>query len=201
MLTGTFRSWVHADPGVLWSVILESVENPQRYVANVEECRVLERQGGGVIREVTCGGCEPAPGVFDFFVVDGGVLREIKSTDDRADSVHGVFRFFSFESVIVREVSVQGERYREKILISTVDREIRRELVDHPASKGTIAIKVVPISVQNPMAPVDLQFQAALEPSASHAGEYTRWHEETMMGIREEQLLLKEVAEEREMRS
>lgn len=200
MLTGTFSTWVHADPEVVWSVILDSVENPQRYGANVEDCRVLERHDGGVIRELTCGS-ESAPGVFDFFVVDGGRLREIKSTGSMAEPVHGVFRFFAFESAVVREVSVRGVRYREKILISRGDREIRRELIDHPASDGKIAIKVVPHSTQNPMAPVDLQFQPMLAPSASRTGEYVRWHEEAMLAIREEQLRLKEVAEERETES
>jgi hypothetical protein len=200
MLTYTYRTWVHADPGVIWSIILDSVENPQRYVSNVEDCRVLERLDGGVIRELTCG-YESAPGVFDFFVVDGGILREIKSTDNAAESVHGVFRFFSFESAIVLEVTVQGVRYREKILISREDREVRRELLDHPASNGKLTIKVVPLSTQNPMAPVDLQFEAALAPSASHTREYVRWREETERGILEEQRHLKEVSEEREMGS
>lgn len=149
MLTGTFRTWVHADPGVIWSIILDSVENPQRYVTNVDACQVLERHGGGVVKELRIG-YEPAPGVFDFFVLDRGGLREIKSTDSTAESVYGVFRFFTFESVVVREVTVQGVRHREKILISREDREIRRELVDHPECEGRIAIKVVPISVQNP---------------------------------------------------
>lgn len=44
-------------------------------------------------------------------------------------------------------------------------------------------------------------FSTMLAPSASRAGEYVRWHEETTLAIREEQWHMKEVAEEREMGS
>jgi hypothetical protein len=197
MLTGMFRKWVHADPGVVWGIMLDSVENPQRYVANVDACRVLERHGGGVIKELRVG-YETAPGVFDFFVFDRWRLREVKSTDTTAEPVYDVFRLFTFESTVVREVTVQGVRYREKILISREEREIRRELMDHPTSEGKMAIRVVPISVQNPMAPVNLQFQSTLAPRVSRAGECAQWHEETLLAIREEQRCLKVAAEERE---
>lgn len=49
------------------------------------------------------------------------------------------------------------------------------------------------------MAPVDLQFLPMLAPRTFRAGEYARWHEETVLAIREEQRCLKAAAEEEEM--
>ncbi len=77
MLSGTFRMRVDAELETLWGVLLESVENPQKYIPDVEASKVLERLGGGAVEELRIGS-EVAPGVFDFFVFNRGVLTEIK---------------------------------------------------------------------------------------------------------------------------
>lgn len=191
--------WVEAEPETVWGVLLDSVENPQRYLPDAEGAKILERLAGGVVEELKVGN-EVAPGVFDFFLFNRGVLTEIKPHESYDVTVRGVFGTFAYESAILREVTVRAVPYREKILISRANREIRRELIGHPASEGRIIIRAVPLSVQNPMAPVDLQFAPVLAPTASRAAEYALWLEEMLATIREEQRCLKAVAEEREMR-
>ncbi len=199
MLAGTFRMWVEAEPETVWGVLLDSVENPQRYLPDAEGVKILERLAGGVLEELKVGN-EVAPGVFDFFVFNRGVLTEIKPHESYDATVRGVFGTFAFESAVLREVTVRGSTYREKILISRENREIRRELIGHPASEGRIVIRAAPLSAQNPMAPVDLQFVPYLSPTACRAEESALWLEEMLVAIREEQCRLKAAAEERETR-
>ena len=192
----TFRTWVRAELETVWSVVLDSVENPQRYMPDVETSRVLERLNGGIVRELLIRGMESASDSFDFVVFDLGALKEIKSTGSKNEYVPGVFGSFEFECSMIREVSVLGIPYRERILISK-KKEIRRELIDHPLCTGKIIAKVVPISVQNPMAPVDLQFFLELEFKKGVKG----GEKEMTATIMEEQQRLKEKAEELEMRA
>ena len=182
----------------VWNAISDSVENPQRYMPDLEGSRVLERLEGGMVKELKIGN-ESAPGVFDFFVFERGVLREVKNTntENENENVTGVFNSFGYEREIVRKVTVRGTPYRERILVSKKEREVRRELIDHPACTGRIVVKAVPISAQNPMAPVDLQFFLKLE---FKKGMKVK-EEEMVSAIEEEQQQLKERAEELEMRS
>jgi hypothetical protein len=197
MITKIFRSWVRADLETVWSIILDSVENPQRYMPDVETASVLERLEGGITNELKIRGMESATGFFDFFVFERGTLKEIKSTENENEYVPGVFGSFVFECSIVRKITMRSMTYREKILVSKKEREIRYELIDHPACTGKIIVKTVPLSVQNPMAPVDLQFFLELEfKDGVKEGE-----EEMTAVIMEEQLRLKEKAEELEARA
>ncbi len=200
MLAGTFRMWVSAEPETVWRVLQDGVENPQRYLPDVEASQVLERLAGGVVEELRIGS-EFAPWRFDFFVFNRGVLREIKSHDNHDASVRGVFGSFAYESAVLREVTVRGVPYREKILISRANREIRRDLIGHPASEGRIIIRAVPLSTQNPMAPVDLQFAPVLTPNPSRSADTALWLEEMLFAIREEQRRLKAAAEEKKKRA
>ena len=172
MISKTFRKWVHADPLIIWSVILDSVESPQKYVPDVEKSSILERFEGETIKGRKIEGYSVE--VFDYFVYEGGIIREIK---------------------------MRGTVYRERILVSKEQREIRRELIDNPACSVKIIVKTVPISTQNPMAPVDLQFFLELESKPLRAEGMTKWEEEMTADIKEEQRRLKERAEELEMKA
>lgn len=194
MMAITFRTWVRAELETVWAVVLDSVENPQRYMSDVEAVRVLERLQGGITKELKIRGMESAPGCFDFFVFERGTLKEIKSTENDNVCVSGVFDSFVFEISIIREVTVRGVPYRERIRLSNKERKIHRELIDHPACSGKIIVKAVPSSVQNPMAPVDLQFFLELESMKGTKEE----QEEMAAEIRKEQQRLKEKAEELE---
>ncbi len=197
MMTITFRTWVRAELETVWAVVLDSVENPQRYMSDVEAVRVLERLEGGITKELKIRGMESAPGCFDFFVFERGTLKEIKCTENDNEYVSGVFDSFVFESSIIREVTVRSVPYRERIRISNKERKIYRELIDHPTCSGKIIVEVVPISVQNPMAPVDLQFFLELE----FMKEAKEGKEEMTAELKKEQQRLKEKAEELETRA
>lgn len=200
MLMRTFRTLVHAEAETVWSILVDSMENPQRYRPDVEASRVLERLEGGIVKELKIRGMESAPGVFDFFVLDRGVLKEVKGQEDEYEHVSGVFGLFAYEGAIIMEITVRGIPYREKLLISKENREIRHELIDHPAYGGRIIVRATPTSVQNPMAPVELQFFLELEPKSSDPKEMEKWEEEMTTAIKAEQQRMKERAEEQETR-
>jgi hypothetical protein len=52
MLTKILRIWVHAQLETVWSVLRDSVENPQKYTPDLEEFRILEEAAGAVFREM-----------------------------------------------------------------------------------------------------------------------------------------------------
>ncbi len=194
-----FRRWVHAEPETVWNVLLDGVENPQKYMADVTESRVMERFEGGMVKKLMLEGNENAAGIYDFFVFERGTLKEIKPLGD--ENVTGVFDCFVFEDGIIREIKVRGTTYRERISVSRERREIRRELIDHPACGGRITVMAVPSSVQNPMAPTDLQFFLKLEAKLSRAEGMAKWEDEMTVDIREEQQRLKDKAEEFERKA
>ena len=71
----TFSSPVNASFQTLWGMLLDKIENPQRYITSVEETKVLERYENGILREMK------APGLHlkEKITVDEAV-REIKFT-------------------------------------------------------------------------------------------------------------------------
>ena len=169
MITKSFRMWVHADPNIIWNVILDSVDNPQKYMPDVEESRVLERFEGGMIKERKIEGYSVE--VFDYFEYESGIMREIKTLD----------------AVFI-----------ERILVSKKQWEIRRELIDHLACSGSIIVKSVPMSTQNTMAPVNIQFLLELETKDFRADGVVKWGKRMTEDIMEEQRRIKEKAEELE---
>lgn len=48
----TFSSPVNASVETIWSLLVDKIENPQPYVPEVEESRVLERYEDGIMREM-----------------------------------------------------------------------------------------------------------------------------------------------------
>ena len=94
------------------------------------------------------------------------------------------------EYEFLREIHVFDTCYKEKISVNSVAKEICLEIVDHPVCFGKIVIKVVPTSVQNPMAPVDLQYFLELELNGKG--------ENLISTLMEEQRRLKEISEELE---
>lgn len=119
---------------------------------------VVERLEGGTSRELKIDWENSVPGGFGYFVFDQGSLKEIKAEGNETDYEPGLFISFVYESEIVRKITVRGISCRERFLVSKKYKDIRRELVDHPVFSGRITIKVAPYSIQNLMAPVELQF-------------------------------------------
>ena len=148
MLTKILRIWVHAQLETVWSALMDSIGNPQKYTQGLEAFRILEE-------------------------AEGAIFREMK---------------------------IQDILYKEKISVNSVSKEICRDLLDHPTYSGRIIIKAVPSSVQNPMAPVNLQFFLELESKLSHTDRTTKEKEENRMEsiLEEEQRRLKGMSEELE---
>lgn len=67
------------------------------------------------------------------------------------------------ETRVVREISWRGTVFRDKAFIDNDNRRINHELQEHPLYEGRYVTSIVPTSVQNPMAPVELQVYLELK--------------------------------------
>jgi len=76
MLTTTNRTMVHAQLETIWELLLDRIENPQRYQPFVLTSRVIERTAALVIRELN---------------VSNMTIRERISLDDNEKSIHSEF--------------------------------------------------------------------------------------------------------------
>lgn len=54
----TFSSPVNASFKTLWGMLLDKIENPQRYISEVEEIKVLEQDDKGILREMKLPGMQ-----------------------------------------------------------------------------------------------------------------------------------------------
>lgn len=194
----TLRMLIHAEPETIWSILLDSIDAPQRYMPDVSASSVVERLGGGTAKELMIGWENLVPGGFDYFVFDHGYLKEIKVQKNKNDYEPGLLKSFVYENEIIREITVRGIRYREKFLVSSKYKDIRRELVDHPVFSGQTTIKVAPFSAQNPMAPVDLQLLMVLVSKSADAKGIIPFEKEMVSAIEAEMRRIKERAEELE---
>jgi hypothetical protein len=189
---------IHAEPVTIWSVLLDSIEAPQRYMPDVGASNVVERLEGGTAKELKIGWECPMPGGLDYFVFDQETLREIKQEKNENDYEPELFRSFVYENGIVRNVTVRSTPYQERILVSEKYKDIRRELVDHPVFSGRITIKVASYAAQNLMAPVDLQYFMVLASKSTDAKGIVDRENEMVSAIKTEMRRIKERAEELE---
>jgi hypothetical protein len=139
---------VHAQPATVWKVLLDEVENPQRYLHGVESTEITERTAEGVVREMR------------------------------------------WDGKTVKEMIVPAEK----------DMRIVHELLEHPIYEGRLLTRMAPTSVQNPMAPVDLQVSVELERKSFHMEGLVATEAELAADIEKELLTVKERAEELERR-
>lgn len=197
-MVNTLRILIHAEPGTVWSVLLDSIEAPQRYMPDVGDSKVVERLEGGTAKEIKIGWECSVPGGLDYFVFDQEALREIKQEKNENDYEPELFRSFVYENEIIRKFTVQGTPYKERILVSEKYKDIRREFVDHPVFSGRITIKVASYSAQNPMAPVALQYFMVLASKSTDAKGIAGREKEMVSAIKAEMLRIKDRAEELE---
>ncbi|WP_243371209.1 hypothetical protein [Geotalea sp. SG265] len=99
---------------------------------------------------------------------------------------------------IVRELSYRGTPFRETAIFDQNSRSIRHELQDHPLYQGVYGTSVVPTSVQNPMAPVELQLYLELERRSFKIEKLVQMEGELATDIEKVLRILKRMAEERE---
>ncbi len=194
----TLRVLIHAEPGTIWSVLLDGIEAPQRYMPDVGASNVVERLEGGTAKELKIGWECSVPGGLDYFVFDQEALREIRQEKNENDYEPELFRSFVYENGIVRNVTVRSTPYQERILVSEKYKDIRRELVDHPVFSGRITIKVASYAAQNLMAPVDLQYFMVLASKSTDAKGIVNRENEMVSAIKTEMRRIKERAEELE---
>jgi len=50
-----FTTPVHAREETVWKILMDKVQNPQKYVPGIRECRILDTFPGGLLREVSTG--------------------------------------------------------------------------------------------------------------------------------------------------
>jgi ribosome-associated toxin RatA of RatAB toxin-antitoxin module len=146
MLTTTYKTLVHAQPDTVWGLLVDSLDNPQRYLPGIEESKVIAR-----------------------------------SADE-----------------VVREMKTKGMTIRERVAIHKKEWELDSEFLEHPLYRGTTAIRLVPTSVQNPMAPLHLEVNLRLERRSFHLEGMVKAEEEMVAGIRQEMETLRAKAEEME---
>lgn len=99
---------------------------------------------------------------------------------------------------VIREMLWEGKRVREMILPEENENRVTHELLEHPIYEGRIITRLVPTSVQNPMAPVDLQIAVALERKSFKVEGLVPTEAELVADIENELQLLKAKAEEME---
>lgn len=177
---------------------MDSIEDPRRYRPDVDASSVVERLEGGTAKELKISWENPVPGGFDLFVFDQGTLRGIKARKNENDYEPGLMSFFVYDREIIRNVTVRGISYKERIRISKKYKDIRRELVDHPVFSGRIIIKVASYSSQNLMAPVELQYFIVLVSKPADAKGIVDREEEILSSIKTELQRIKERSEELE---
>lgn len=102
------------------------------------------------------------------------------------------------KNTLVREMSWQGKLFRETAIFDSNSRATRHELQEHPLYLGWYGIRVVPTSVQNPMAPVELQIYLELERRSFKVERIVQTEAELAADIEKALRFLKGVSEVRE---
>lgn len=92
------------------------------------------------------------------------VLMELlEKPQDRVPGVESSRTTERSGDTFTREMVWKGSTVRDKVMIEKNDLRIIQQLLEHPIYEGRIITRVVPTSVQNPMAPVVLQVETELE--------------------------------------
>ncbi len=104
-----------------------------------------------------------------------------------------------YDDGVVREIRAQGMVVREKVTLNEAAGEVSYLLLEHPLFSGQVINRVVPTSVQNPMAPVVITIILDWAPTDENAEKIIET--ELPAQIQREVLSLKEKAEELEQSS
>jgi Domain of unknown function (DUF1857) len=104
-----------------------------------------------------------------------------------------------YDDGVLREVRTQGMVMKERVTLDEAHGEVRYLLLEHPLFSGQVINRVVPTSVQNPVAPVVLTISLDWGPKDESAEKIIQT--ELPAQIQREVLSLKERAEELERSS
>jgi acetylaranotin biosynthesis cluster protein L len=101
-----------------------------------------------------------------------------------------------YDDGVLREVSAQGMVIRERVTLNEPEGTITYFMVEHPLFSGRVINRVVPTSVQNPVAPQRLSITVEWVPKDESAEKIIQ--ENMPEQIQREVVSLKEMAEEKE---
>jgi hypothetical protein len=103
-------------------------------------------------------------------------------------------------SQILREMRLRGEVVRELVAIKPRDAELRHELLEHPQFSGVIISRIVPTSVQSPVAPLMLEFEIEVQMKSFHTEGIVKAEDQIVADLEDEMHRLKSRAEEMDAR-
>ncbi|MBT1071517.1 hypothetical protein [Pelotalea chapellei] len=89
---------------------------------------------------------------------------------------------------IIRESKVVNGSIRERISVVMKENAIHTVVLEHPLSTGTIVTRVLPTSIQNPMAPLHIEVQVRLEAQEQHLKGTGQYYEEEAVRLLEEEM-------------
>lgn len=105
-----------------------------------------------------------------------------------------------FSEGVVREMRIDDMLIRERIRIDDGELLIHTELLEHPYYLGTMETRILNRSVQNPMAPVNLDINVRLELKEDHRAGLVKPDANLEASILEELDTIRKKAEEQEKR-
>lgn len=100
------------------------------------------------------------------------------------------------ENELVCEMTLHGDRVKERILVRPYDGELRHELIEHPQFNGFIVRKIVRTARQSPVAPLYLEYDLDLQRKSYKIQGMVRGEEEILTDLETEMLKIKSRAEE-----
>lgn len=128
------------------------------------------------------------------------LLDRVENPQNYMHGVEGVQIVERSAAGVVRELKWEGKTVRERVVPEKEHYRITHELLEHPLYVGTVVIRAVPTSVQNPMASLYLETAVRLERKSFHLEGLVKSEEELVADIEKELQTLKEKAEELERR-
>ncbi len=128
------------------------------------------------------------------------LLDRVEKPQDYLHGVDGVQIIERSDAGIVRELKWEGKTIRERIVPEKDQNRITTELLEHPFYGGTMVTRLVPSSVQNPMAPLYLETEVKLERKSFHLEGIVRTEDEMVADLEKELQAVKQKAEGLERR-
>ncbi len=126
------------------------------------------------------------------------LLDRIESPQDYLHGVEEVKIVERSATGILRELKWEGKAVREKIIPDDAVHSITQEILEHPLYSGSMVIRALPTSVQNPMSPVYLEVDVRLERKSFHLEQMVKTEAEMVADLEKELQAVKEKAEKLE---
>lgn len=102
--------------------------------------------------------------------------------------------------VFVSEMTLHGEKVKERVLVRPYDGELRHEFLEHPQFTGFIVRKIVKSARQSPVAPLYLEYDLDLLRRSLKVQGVVRGEEEILTDLETEMQKVRARAEEADAR-